>query len=134
MSKILVVDDDPDMALATRMALENAGYEVVEARNQKDGLAKVKAEHPDLIILDVMMDTATAGFQTALELRSNDPNSEYKEFRDIPIIVFTSIHSTTSVRFGPDESFLPVDAFINKPLDPEPFIDKVKELLNKNGA
>jgi len=129
MAKILVVDDDPDIALATRMALENAGYEVVEARSQKEGLEKVKEVKPDLIVLDVMMDTATAGFQTALALRNKDPESEFKDYRHIPIIIFTSIHSTTNVRFGPDDAYLPVEAFIDKPIDPESFIQKVQELL-----
>jgi CheY-like chemotaxis protein len=130
MAKILIVDDDPDIALATRLALESAGYEVVEARSQKEGLEKVKAEKPDLIVLDVMMDTTTAGFHTALELRSKDPNSEYKDYRDIPIIILTSIHSTTNVRFGPDKDYLPVEAFMEKPINPEAFIRKVAELLH----
>lgn len=131
MAKILIVDDDPDIALATRMALENAGYEVEEARSQKEGLAAVKATNPDLIVLDVMMDTATAGFQTALELRSKDPESAYKDYRHIPIIMLTSIHSTTNVRFGPDEAYLPVEAFIDKPIEPESFVKTVAELLQK---
>jgi len=131
MAKILIVDDDPDIALAARIALENAGHTVVEARNQKDGLAAVKSEAPDLIILDVMMDTATAGFQAALALRSNDPDSEYKDYQHIPIIMLTSIHSTTNVRFGPDEEYLPVEAFIDKPIEPESFIQTVARLLQK---
>lgn len=129
MAKILVVDDDPDIALATRLALESGGYDVIEARNPQEGLNKVKAEKPDLIVLDVMMDTATAGFQTALTLRSKDPSSEYRDYRDIPIIILTSIHSTTSVRFGPDQDYLPVEAFIDKPIEPESFLKKVGELL-----
>ena len=131
MAKILIVDDDPDIALATRMALENAGHQVVEARSQKEGLQAVKQENPDLIVLDVMMDTATAGFQAALALRNKDPESEYKDYRHIPIIMLTSIHSTTNVRFGPDEAYLPVEAFIDKPVDPESFVAKVAELLQK---
>lgn len=131
MAKILVVDDDPDIALATRMALENAGHDVIEARNPAEGLEKVKSDTPDLMVLDVMMDTTTAGFQMALTLRNKAADSEYKEYREIPIIILTSIHSTTNVRFGPDDEYLPVDAFIDKPIDPEPFIAKVNELLVK---
>ena len=128
--KILVIDDDPDIALATRLVLEKADYIVVEARSSADGLAKVKSEKPDLIVLDVMMESTTAGFQTALTLRSRDPNSEYKEYSTIPIIMLTSIHSTTPVRFGPEEDYLPVDVFIDKPIDPEALVAKVNEMLS----
>jgi CheY-like chemotaxis protein len=131
--KILIIDDDPDIALATRLYLENAGYAVIEARNSADGLAMVKAEEPDLIVLDVMMETTTEGFQTALTLRSPDKNSEYAKYRDIPIIMFTSIHETTPVRFGPDDDYLPVDAFVDKPIDPDTFIVRVEKLLAKRG-
>lgn len=129
--KILIIDDDPDIALATRLCLEDADYEVVEARNSEEGLDKVKSENPDLIVLDVMMETATEGFQTALALRSPAPDSEYSAYSNIPIIMFTSIHSTTPVRFAPDQDYLPVDEFVDKPIDPKTFIVKVEKLLKK---
>jgi CheY-like chemotaxis protein len=129
MAKILIIDDDPDIAMATRMALESANYEVVEARSRQEGLDSVVSEKPDLIVLDVMMDTATAGFQTALTLRSTEPDSPYKDYMNIPIIMLTAVHETTTVRFGPDQDYLPVEAFIDKPIDPEPFLKKVAELL-----
>ncbi|NPV65766.1 MAG: response regulator [Anaerolineae bacterium] len=130
-AKILVIDDDPDIALATRLVLEKAGYEVLEARSSAEGLAKIKAEKPDLIVLDVMMESTTAGFQTALTLRSRDPKSEYKEYSTIPIIMLTSIHSTTPLRFGPEEDYLPVEEFIDKPIDPEVLVAKVNALLRR---
>ena len=131
MSKILIIDDDPDIVTSVRLTLENEGFEVIAAENGNEGLKKIKSEHPDLIILDVMMDTMTEGFQLSLELRSPDPTSEYAKYKDIPILMLTSIHSTTSLRFGPEEDYLPVDAFIDKPIDPESLAIKVKELLQK---
>lgn len=127
--RILVIDDDPDIALATRLCLEDAGYEVTEARTGAEGLEKVQAERPDLIVLDVMMDSATEGFQLALKLRSPDPASPYKGYDEIPIIMLTSIHDTTSVRFAPDQDYLPVDVFIDKPVDPDVLVAKVESLL-----
>ncbi|GAB4574366.1 MAG: hypothetical protein Kow0077_20550 [Anaerolineae bacterium] len=129
--KILVIDDDPDIALATRLVLEKAGYQVIEARSSAEGLEKVKSEQPDLIVLDVMMESTTAGFQTALTLRSPDPKSEYRAYQHIPIIMLTSIHSTTPVRFGPEEDYLPVDVFIDKPIDPDELLHRVNELLGQ---
>ena len=129
--KILIIDDDPDVALATRLCLEQADYTVAEARSSQDGLAQIKADPPDLIVLDVMMESTTAGFQTALALRSRDPQSEYAAFNRIPIIMLTSIHQTTPVRFGPEEDYLPVDEFMEKPVDPDVLIAKVEQLLAK---
>ena len=129
MAKILIVDDDPDIVLALRLCLEDAGYEIIEAGNGDEGLEKVKSENPDLIVLDAMMDTATEGFQVALTLRNSDPKSEYAPYRQIPILMLTAIHTTTPLRFGPDEDYLPVDDFIEKPLDPGLLVQKVKDLL-----
>ena len=129
MAKILIIDDDPDIVLATRLSLESAGHEVFEASNGVQGLATLETLHPDLIILDVMMSTTTEGFQTALQLRSPDPNAPYAAYRDIPILMMTAIHSTTDLRFAPDQEYLPVDAFIDKPIDPDVLIKKVNTLL-----
>ena len=127
--RILLVDDDPDMRLSLRLPLEANGYTVHEAANNAEGLAMVKQVKPDLVILDVMMDTTTAGFQLALALHSHDPASEYKEFLQTPIIMLTAIHSTTSLRFGPDEDFLPVQSFIDKPVDVEVLLATVRKYI-----
>jgi CheY-like chemotaxis protein len=128
---ILIIDDDPDMVEALRMPLEANDYQVSHAANGALGLKMVKQLVPDAIILDVMMDTTTEGFQVSLTLRSPDPKSEYAAFRRIPILMLTSIHSTTPLRFGPDQDYLPVDAFIDKPIDPDRLVAKVGELLAK---
>ncbi|MBE0410280.1 MAG: response regulator transcription factor [Anaerolineales bacterium] len=129
--RILLVDDDPDLRLTLKLPLEAAGYEVVEANSFSQGQEVVKDVEPDLIVLDVMMDTATAGFQFALDLKSPDPNSEFKHLRETPIIMLTAIHSTTPLRFSPDQDFLPVDLFLEKPVEPEDLLEKVRELLGE---
>lgn len=129
MAKILIIDDDPDMVLALRLCLEQAGHQVIDAKNGAEGLEKIKADRPDLIILDVMMDTATEGFQLALKLRSRDPDSELAPYSKTPIIMLTAIHTTTPLRFGPEEDYLPVDDFIDKPIDPDTLVQKVAALL-----
>jgi CheY-like chemotaxis protein len=127
--RILIVDDDPDLRLALRLPLESAGYSVSEAESTSAGKAAVKEVDPDLIILDVMMDTTTAGFQFALDLHSADPNSEFKKFQNVPIIMLTAIHSTTPLRFAPDDDYLPVQTFLEKPVDPDVLLAKVREML-----
>ncbi|HLE16364.1 MAG TPA: response regulator [Anaerolineales bacterium] len=129
---ILIIDDDPDQRLTIRLPLESAGYYVTEATNPAEALKVIKVVKPDLIVLDVMMDTTTAGFQVALELHSPDPQSEYKEFRQTPIIMLTAIHSTTPLRFSPDSDYLPVQTFLEKPVDSEVLLAKVREYLGQN--
>jgi CheY-like chemotaxis protein len=134
MAKILVIDDDPDIILSVRMCLEDAGHKVYEANNGTEGVEKMKSELPDLIILDVMMDTHTEGFQLALKLRSPDPTSEFAEFSNIPILMLTAIHSTTPLRFEPDIDYLPVELFVDKPIDPDDLLSKVEWVLSTEQA
>jgi CheY-like chemotaxis protein len=134
MAKILIVDDDPDTVLAVKLSLESAGHQVMEASSGVEGLQKIKEGRPDLIILDVMMETKTEGFQVALKVRSPDPTSEFAEFKGIPILMLTAIHSTTPLRFEPDIDYLPVELFIDKPIDPDDLIQKVNWVLSRQEA
>ena len=129
MAKILMIDDDPDILTAIRIPLEASGYEFFEALTGSEGLEKIKQINPDLIILDVMMETATEGFQLSHKVRDRSPNSEFAAYRDIPILMLTAIHTTTPLRFTPDEDYLPVDAFLDKSADPDVLMAKVDELL-----
>ncbi|MGB6420341.1 MAG: response regulator [Anaerolineales bacterium] len=131
MARILIIDDDPDIVLAVRMCLEAEGYEVIEANSGAQGIDMIKAGRPDLIILDVMMETKTEGFQMALKLHSPDPTSEFVEFKDIPILMLTAIHSTTPLRFEPDIDYLPVELFVDKPIELEDLVGKVEWLLGQ---
>lgn len=130
--KILIIDDDDDLVLAMRLPLQAAGFQVSRAASGDEGLKQVKAINPDLIILDVMMDTTTAGFQVSLTLRSPDPKSEYAAYNKIPILMLTAIHQTTPLRFGPDKEYLPVDAFIEKPIEPKELVAQVRAHLKQH--
>lgn len=129
--KILIIDDDDDLVLAMRLPLQAAGFQVFRAANGDEGLKMVKEIKPALIILDVMMDTTTAGFQVSLALRSPDPQSAYQAYSHIPILMLTAIHQTTPLRFGPDQDYLPVDAFIEKPIEPTELIAQVRAHLKQ---
>ncbi|MBM4329981.1 MAG: response regulator [Deltaproteobacteria bacterium] len=131
--KILIVDDDPDIVEALKMTLEANHYKVHTAANGTEGLKQVKAVNPDLIILDVMMDTITEGFQVSYQLRNPDPNSEYAKYSKIPILMLTAIVEKKRMKFSTkaDGDFLPVDDFVEKPIRPQVLLEKVKKLLNK---
>jgi CheY-like chemotaxis protein len=90
-------------------------------------LVAVDEHKPDLIILDVMMDTHTAGFQLALKLHGPTAKAEHAA---IPILMVTAVHQTTPLRFQPDADYLPVDAFIEKPLNPTTLLQEVAKLLS----
>ncbi len=116
------------------MPLEANGYTVAHAGSGRVGLNMVKELTPELIILGVMMETTTEGFQLSLTLRSPDPESEFAAYSHIPILMLTSIHATTPLRFGPDQNYLPVDAFIDKPINPDELLAKVNELIGRQQA
>ena len=129
--RILLIDDDPDQRLALRMPLEAAGYVISEAESVPAAKAAIPQVKPDLIVMDVMMETTTAGFQLALEIHNADPKSELAGYRDTPIIMLTAIHTTTPLRFAPDEDYLPVQTFLEKPAEPAVLLAKVRELLGE---
>ncbi|HID57261.1 TPA: response regulator [Candidatus Poribacteria bacterium] len=132
MAKILIIEDDLDFVESLRLPLEAKGHQVEVAENGRIGLQKVKEVEPDLIILDVMMETETEGFHVAYQLRSPDPSSEYAKYSKIPIIMLTAISEKTGMPFDPkkDESFLPVDDYLEKPVRPDVLLEKVERLLS----
>ena len=132
-AKILIVDDDPDIVEALKMTLEANRYKVFTAANGTEGLKQVKAVKPDLIILDVMMDSITEGFQVSYQLRNPGPNSEYAPFSQIPILMLTAIVEKKHMKFSTqkDGDFLPVNDFVEKPIRPQVLLEKVKKLLKR---
>ncbi len=122
---VLLVDDDGDFVEMNRVLLEENGYVVRTAFNGKQCLEMVAADKPDLIILDMMMENRNEGFDLSRELR----NSEYT--KDIPLVMITSVHETIPFRIEPDRTWLPVDALIEKPVDPVLFLSVVARILKK---
>lgn len=127
MPKVLVVDDDPDFQEVHRVVLESRGFEVSAAYTAEEGLEKIRDEEPDLVILDVMLPDGYEGFEVARQVR------EELGLRDLPILILTSIHARKQVsyRFAPDDDWIPVDVFLDKPVEPEMLVNKVIEMLGE---
>ena len=127
MSKILIVDDDPDFVLAMRMALEANGFEVEAAMTPEQGISKALSAKPDLVLLDIMMPLGSEGFEAARSLRGEHG------LQDMPIIVLTNVHQArgTPYRFAPDQDYLPVQAFLDKSADSDAVIDAIKQALGE---
>jgi CheY-like chemotaxis protein len=125
--KILIIDDDIDLVEAMRLTLENAGFEVIDAQDGQKGLEKIEKEKPDLVLLDVMMETQDEGFHIAYQIRNNEETS------DLPIIMLTAVGSETGFSFDKekDEDFLPVNEFLEKPVNPDRLIEYVRKSLGQ---
>lgn len=121
MARILIVDDDLDIVEAGRVMLELDGHQVDAAHNYQDGLDAALRLKPDLMILDVMMDEPDDGFALAQALRGRGVTT--------PIIMLTSVSRVSGLSFGIDQELLPVNDFVQKPVDPLLLQEKVRALL-----
>lgn len=127
--RILIIDDDPDITEAMTVVLENKGYAVDSAADGSVGMERLAAHRPDLIILDVMMRTSQEGFELSRQLKHN---AEYKE---IPILMLTAVKDKTGLDFkstAGDQSWLPVEEFLDKPVKPNVLLEKVASLIPKS--
>ena len=130
-AKILIIDDDSDFIESTKLILESGDYEVVVARNGTEGLELVTLEDPDLIVLDIMMDSMFEGFNVSAALKMT---TEYIDYRDTPILMVSSVKTEFGDRFDvPDGAEgIQGDAFMDKPVEAQMFLTKVAEMLRSN--
>ena len=125
-AKILIVDDDPDIVDALYVLLEGEGYDVVSANDGEEGLARIKEENPDLIILDLLMPKLD-GYGVCKTLQ--DPR--WSKWKDIPILILTSVREEASQRRYELETGMRmnVDDYVEKPIDPDVVIDRVNKIM-----
>jgi CheY-like chemotaxis protein len=129
MAKILVVDDDLDIIENLRMILEANGHQV-SVKTDTDNLVEgVMQAAPDLIILDIIFpEDANAGFTAARELH------KVEKVKDIPVLLLSAVNQMSKMSFGFSETdisedFMPVQGFIEKPVEPAILLSKINELL-----
>lgn len=89
--KILLIEDEPGLALAISTALSNAGYETATAGDGKEGLKKAEAENPDLILLDIVLPKMD-GVAVLKELKKKS------QTKDIPVIILTNLATGETMR------------------------------------
>lgn len=124
--RILIVDDDKDYSESLKLMLESRGFNVEQAYNIREGRDSVINEKPLLIILDVMMEKMTDGFDLCRELKSNPSLSS------IPILMLTAITDKTGIKYSleEDSEYLPADDYISKPVSFPELIHKAERLIN----
>ena len=123
MAKILVVDDDLDFQNATRIVLEKEGHTIISAKNGNEGYQRAKVDQPDIVILDVMMDSVLDGVSMSQEMH-NDESTKL-----IPILMVTSIANTDYAELFPTDEYIHIRGFLSKPIKPDRLIKQVKKLL-----
>jgi two-component system alkaline phosphatase synthesis response regulator PhoP len=126
MSKILLVDDDPDFVEATKIILESKSHEVIVAYDGNEGWQKVKEDRPDLIVLDVMMPNKD-GYAMCAELKSD------KQYYDIPVILLTAVAENIPKTSYSKRGGMEIEAedYIDKPVEPSELVKRVEFLLNQ---
>ena len=119
--KILVVDDDMDIVELITIMLESAGYDIITADSGDKCLELLEKEKPDLIILDVMLETMTEGFNVGYEIKNNP------EYKSIPVILISAIDKHTG--FPVEIDFIQANEFIEKPINPKKLLKSIEKLL-----
>lgn len=128
---ILIIDDDPDFVEVTKAILETKQYKVQVAYDPDEGYAKLEEEIPDAIILDIMMGRGAGGFIFARKIRK-DPR-----FDRVPILMLTSMSEQTGFSFPGERihpKFLPVDDYVEKPIEPHVLLEKIEQQLAGKGG
>ena len=122
---ILVVDDDPDFVAVIKPVLESKGYKVDAAYNRQEAMEKLESFKPNLILLDIMMEKLTDGFDICYKLK-HDP-----ETKNIPVLAISAITEETGFKFSPvtDGEYFEADDYVEKPVKPSDLLERVEKLL-----
>jgi two-component system alkaline phosphatase synthesis response regulator PhoP len=124
--QLLIVDDDPDFVAGIKAILDGAGYATDVAHNPKDGFAALRSKRYDLLLLDIMMGRGAEGVMMARKIRKEPA------LRDLPVLIITGIKEQIAFMF-PGQAvhprFMPVDELLEKPVEPELLLEKVRALL-----
>ena len=130
-AKILVIDDDPDFRDAVTEILTSGGYGVVSATGPEDGKARILSERPDLVLLDIMMDSLFDGYALCHAIKTAP---EFESVRTTPIVFVSAVKDIAGARFGfqgGGEGLSDPDDYIDKPVKPADLLARIQSLLEK---
>jgi CheY-like chemotaxis protein len=130
-TKILVIDDDVQLVDTVKTLLESVGYQVSSAYQSEKGMELAKQVKPDLILLDIMFagPPGADGVEISRRIRE-DPI-----LKDTPVIVLSGVKKVLDmpVKLAPDEVFMPVAAFLEKPFKPNALLAEIEKILGPRG-
>jgi CheY-like chemotaxis protein len=126
-TRVLVIDDDEDFRASVTTLLTSAGYDVAEAASGRDGLEQLAAVHPDLVVLDVMMENASEGYGVNQAIKFQP---RFQEFQNLPVVMVSSIEESPDERFSraSEVGMIRPDRYLTKPLDVPRFLATVRRL------
>ena len=124
MSRILLVDDSPTETFSVKVMLEKAGFEVITASDAESGMKAVREQHPDLVLMDVVM-PGLNGFQATRQL-SRDPATAA-----IPIVMLTTKDQETDRVWGVRQG---ARGYLTKPVDGRKLLDTIRQVLAESRA
>lgn len=131
MSHLMIIDDDIDFASAAATVLQDAGHEVTIELNTTSAENSILNRQPDLIILDVMFpENDSAGFEFARKIKHSDG-----DIKNIPILLLTAVNSSFPLGFSSndiDEDWLPIETFMEKPVDFDILVKKINTIIAEN--
>lgn len=127
---VLLIDDDADVHEVVRMILEPRGYKVECALTGPLGLEATRRVKPDVVLLDIMLDTPSEGFHIAYTLRNDD------ELKKIPIVIVSSIGKKMGIDYAKDlgTEYVPANQFIEKPFDAETLVRAIDQAIAGAGS
>lgn len=125
MARVLLVDDDPDFLEISRLVLIHHGIEVLTATTREQAMSFLQREHPDVILLDVMMTYTLDGLDMVAQIR------RLPEFRDTPILVISSLSQSQVTEMFPASSLQQIQGWLVKPIRLEELAQRVRELCER---
>jgi len=131
--KVLLIDDDEDFRASTRSLLEGEGYSVSEATSGSDGLERVLADRPDVIVLDIMMETLEEGYGVTQAIKFQE---KFRDCRDVPIVMVSSIRESPDERFpmAGEVDMVRPDRYMTKPIDIPRFLELIERVTRGRKA
>ena len=125
--RVLVIDDDDDFRASVRAPLEAQGYIVLEADSGDHGLKMLREHRPDAVLVDIMMESASEGYGVTQAIRWQET---YRDFRNLPIIMVSSIEETPDERFAMagEVDMIRPDIYLTKPLDLPRLLDVLQRV------
>jgi CheY-like chemotaxis protein len=130
---VLIIDDDRDYRESLKALLEGAGYAVAVAEGGKDGLRMLRERRPDVIVLDVMMESIVEGYAVNQAIKYQP---EFEEYADIPIVMVSSIQESPDERFGRalEADLVRPNRYLTKPVDIPLFLEVVEKATRRRSA
>jgi DNA-binding response OmpR family regulator len=125
---IMVIDDDVQLVESVETLLTSVGYEVSHAYQAEKGLDLARETRPDLILLDVMFagPPGPNGIELSRQFRQD------KELEGIPVLILSGVRKVLDypVKLEPDETWMPVKAFLEKPIKPDRLLAEIEAVLS----